>query len=168
MPELNLSTENVVTKNILNPVRLEGQTEQYIDLDKYPWPLSSDHFDKVIAENLLQRINDVLSIMGEIYRVSKQGAKIYIVVPWYSSSSAATDYRNVHLFNFTTFDFLLNELEKEGKKFKLIKIEAIPHKEFKWIPNFKIPFLTRRSRDILSTFIGEINQYVYAELETQK
>ena len=159
--------QTIVEEKLEESQILAGQEKSH-DLNILPWPFESDSVEEIRMENILGMVEDILGMMMEIYRICKNGAKIYIAVPWYNSSSAATDCRNIHLFNFTTFDFLLKEMEKEGKIFRLIKMKSIPHRKFRWIPNFKIPFLTRKFRDVIATFIGEIDQYIYVELAVEK
>lgn len=68
------------------------------DLDCTPYPFKDDSFDMVVALSVLEHLKDFLSVMGEIHRISKDGASIYILVPHFSSAAAFVDpTHRVHL-----------------------------------------------------------------------
>src|SRR5262249_16757248 len=46
------------------------------DLSQFPWPWPNESFDRVIAEDLLEHIDDIESLMGEVHRVLRPGGKL--------------------------------------------------------------------------------------------
>ena len=145
-----------------------GQEKSY-DLNRLPWPFETDSVDEIRIENVLETVDDVVEIMEEIHRICKNGSKVFIIVPFFHSSSANSNPENKNAFNFATFDYFTKEGGKTDKNFKIVTIKGIPHRLVKWIPNFRLPFFIARNkfikfRDGFSYFIGEINQYLYVEL----
>lgn len=152
---------------------IEKGEEKSYDLDSIPWPIESDSVDEIKVEGALEKVEDVVGMMGEIWRVGKKDAKVLIVVPFFNSSSANSNPENKNYFNFATFNYFTKEEGKTNKNFRVIAIRGIPHRFGKVIPNFRLPrFLVRNKfikfRDVVSHFIGEIDQYLYIELEVEK
>lgn len=167
--------ENVIMKEFLKiDDKTAGKRETAIDLSKFPWPFEKDTFEEIRAENVLEKVDDLEAVMNEVFRICKNGAKIYIIVPYFNSSSNCSPTSH-HNFGFSTFYYFVRGQNPSypGPYFKMINIKSIPSRWFKWIPNFSVRWLIRhrnpfmKFRDILSLFIGEINQYLYVELQVE-
>lgn len=75
------------------------------DLNRFPWPLPSDHFREVLAYDVIEHLPDVVPVMEEIYRVCRAGAHVHITVPHFSSANAFTDPTHRHQFSCFSFDY---------------------------------------------------------------
>ena len=75
------------------------------NLARMPWPLPSDAFAEVHAYDVIEHLEDVVGAMEEIHRVCRQGAKVMITVPHFSSANAFTDPTHRHQFSVFTFDY---------------------------------------------------------------
>lgn len=75
------------------------------DLAKMPWPLPSDSFEEVHAYDVIEHLDNVVGAMEEIHRVCRQGARVMITVPHFSSANAFTDPTHRHQFSLFTFDY---------------------------------------------------------------
>ena len=51
------------------------------DLDRLPWPLPTGHFIEVFAYDVIEHGANVLAVMEEIHRVTRDGALVRITVP---------------------------------------------------------------------------------------
>ncbi|TMQ56214.1 MAG: class I SAM-dependent methyltransferase [Candidatus Eisenbacteria bacterium] len=58
-----------------------SQADILHDLNRFPYPLDSDSFDLVIMQDVIEHLDDVLGVMGEVYRVARPGAIIRIRTP---------------------------------------------------------------------------------------
>lgn len=76
------------------------------DLNTFPYPFPDDQFETIVCEHVLEHLPSVISVMEELHRVSKPGAKIWVWVPHYSSLNFNTDPTHVHAFSSRTFDYL--------------------------------------------------------------
>ena len=76
------------------------------DLDRLPWPFPDDRFDAVEMRDVLEHLDDTLAVMEEIHRVCREGARVHIVVPHYSSDGAYVDPTHKRFFSALTFDYL--------------------------------------------------------------
>jgi hypothetical protein len=60
-------------------------TDQVFDLEKFPWPWPDDSVDEVAMAHVLEHLGAetavYLGIIKELYRVCRDGAKIFIAVP---------------------------------------------------------------------------------------
>jgi hypothetical protein len=75
------------------------------DLSVIPWPLPSNTFREVHAQDVIEHIDDTLRVMGEIHRVCSKGARVHIVVPHFSSGNAFTDPTHRRYFSAFSFDY---------------------------------------------------------------
>jgi len=63
------------------------------DLQKYPWPLDDESVDEAYTAHFLEHLTgpERLPFMDECWRILKAGAKMTIVVPYWSSMRAVQD-----------------------------------------------------------------------------
>lgn len=74
------------------------------DLNRRPWPFPDDHFEEVLAYDVVEHLNDVMATFEEIHRVCRDGARVRVTVPHFSSSNAYTDPTHRHFFGYFTLD----------------------------------------------------------------
>ena len=48
------------------------------DLEKFPYPLPDNHFNKVIVIDVLEHVDKIVQAMEEIHRVCREGAEVVI------------------------------------------------------------------------------------------
>jgi len=77
------------------------------NLDVYPWPFSDNEFDIIHLDNVLEHLDDVVKAMEEIHRVSKNCAKIKIIVPYFRSKWACVDPTHKHFFTMDTLSYFV-------------------------------------------------------------
>ncbi len=76
------------------------------NLDQRPWPLPDSHFNKIFAFDVIEHCADVIAVMEEIHRVSRDGAVISITTPHFSSSNAYVDPTHRHRLSYQSFDYV--------------------------------------------------------------
>ena len=72
---------------------------------EYPLPFKDDSVEEIIAEHVLEHINNFITLMHELRRICKNGAKIIIKTPFYSSWGQFNDPTHVRFFTPFTFDY---------------------------------------------------------------
>ena len=77
------------------------------DLNQMPWPVSSNTFDAVYCQDVIEHLNDVVKVMEEIHRVLKSGGKVFITTPHYSCSNSFTDPTHKQHLGFFSFDYFI-------------------------------------------------------------
>jgi SAM-dependent methyltransferase len=79
------------------------------NLEKKPWPFPDNRFDKVVMTDVLEHLDDTIGAMEEIHRVCRNGAKVHIVVPHFSSANAYTDITHRRFFAHASFDYFTDD-----------------------------------------------------------
>jgi len=88
-------------------------TDVIWNINKLPWPFPNNSFSEILLSHIIEHVDDVVSTMNEIWRISKPGAIIKIGVPYFTSLNAVKDPTHKHAFAAATFDFF--ERGKLGK-----------------------------------------------------
>ena len=76
------------------------------DLNQFPYPFEDSTFELVVCEHVIEHLQNVISVMGELHRVTKAGGRVLIRVPHFSSLNFNTDPTHVHAFSSRSFDYL--------------------------------------------------------------
>jgi SAM-dependent methyltransferase len=123
------------------------------NLNDLPWPFEDDTFDEIYAHSVIEHLDNFIKVMEEIHRVSKPGAVVHIIVPYYRFVNA---YSPAHKTFFTeyTFRFLTEELPSEihdmtNARFKLLKDRYI-------VTITLFEYLPTRAVRIIDSIIGGI------------
>ncbi len=96
------------------------------NLDKFPYPFGNNQFNTIIAENIVEHIENIPRFMEEIHRICTNGAKILITTGHFSGIDTFTDPTHKHFFTSRTFDYFipqtdLFELQYSKAQFKKTK-----------------------------------------------
>lgn len=75
------------------------------DLNSVPYPFEDSLFDEIIADNVIEHLDNVILIMEELYRISKAGATIKVIVPYFRSKWAYIDPTHKHHFTVDSFSY---------------------------------------------------------------
>lgn len=124
------------------------------DVNKTPYPIKDDSFKEVIMYHILEHVDDVVKTMEEIYRISKNGALIKILLPYFSGLDYIKDPTHRHPFSAATFDFFeKGKLGQTNYSFDSMKFN------FKII-NRRIIFSNNKFLSFLNPLFN-LNQKVY-------
>lgn len=83
-------------------------TDMVIDLND-PLPFYDESFTQIIAHNVLEHVDDVVSSITELDRVLVRGGVIHIEVPHIGSYNHGTDVTHKRGMTFDSFNFLLRD-----------------------------------------------------------
>lgn len=106
------------------------------DLNKIPYPFKNNQFDIVIANHVLEHIENFFNVMEEIYRILKPEGILRVLVPHFSSINAYADPTHVRFFAMKTFKYLsdkhyLSYYHNDRKiNFNIRKISFNPENNF--------------------------------------
>jgi SAM-dependent methyltransferase len=79
------------------------------NLGDVPYPFSNDEFALIICSHVVEHVPDVMTLMTELYRITKPGGRIKIVVPHYSNPDWATDPTHRNHLNSYSFNCFVEE-----------------------------------------------------------
>lgn len=90
-----------------------------LDLEK-PLPFIDNSVDEIVLSHVLEHVNNFISLMHQLWRISTKNAKIKICVPFYSSLYAFIDPTHVRFFTPFSFNYFKgnNECSHEVKSDK--------------------------------------------------
>ncbi len=176
--KLNLGCGSDVKKGYVNVDHFKSPgVDMILDIEKIPYPFKDNTFDEIVAFNILEHVRELVPIMDEIHRISKNKGIIKIKVPHYNQHLAYTDPTHVRFFSPETFNYftsgegsrkLLNHKTdaavmnfSQKTKFEMVKLELSPAFWGKLLP---IKSLLRP----LSYMFGEVVDSIYVELKVVK
>ncbi|MEK7203302.1 MAG: methyltransferase domain-containing protein [Patescibacteria group bacterium] len=127
--KLNLGCGDVKILGFLGVDRVKTlATDLVHDLNILPYPFADNSVEEIIADNILEHLEDVISVMEELYRVCQNGAVVKVSLPYYKSSGAFTDPTHKHFFTENSFQYFSPEHEYHfytKAKFKILKIQLL-------------------------------------------
>jgi len=89
-------------------VRLDFYDKTHADiicnLEEGKLPFKDNEFDIVSSRHTLEHVKNLLPIINEMWRVTKPGGIIKIIVPYFASSLAHSSIDHVRFFSYTSFD----------------------------------------------------------------
>lgn len=93
--------------------RLEG----FLGADRFPCagadllcditrtlPFADDSVDEYLLDNLIEHVLDIPALIAEIVRTGRNGAKVAVITPHFSSLSSWKDPTHVHHLSYFSFD----------------------------------------------------------------
>lgn len=102
------------------------------DLDLIPYPFSDDTFDEIRCYNIIEHLQDVVRVMGELHRIGKSGCKVIIRVPHFRSACLYEDLTHKHGFAWRTFDIFTDSNTIYGNyssvRFRMLSRQYTPYK----------------------------------------
>lgn len=117
MKKLNLGCGQDIKKGYVNldKRKLHG-VDVIWDINKQPLPFKNNEFDEIYADNVLEHTEDVVSTVNELWRITKGGGLIKLVLPSWNAADAYTDPTHKHFFTLDSFDYWDKKTGK-GKQF---------------------------------------------------
>lgn len=86
------------------------------DLDRFPYPLESNRFDRVLAIDVLEHLEHFVGVVEELHRVAKPGAELVVTAPFATSLYRHHDPTHRRGLTRLSFDYFIpgTELAKYG------------------------------------------------------
>jgi SAM-dependent methyltransferase len=69
------------------------------DLDAFPYPFADDAFDQVLMQDVIEHVREPIRVMDELHRICRDGARIQLRTPHFSSMLAYSDPTHRHYFS---------------------------------------------------------------------
>ena len=77
------------------------------NLNDFPWPLESNSFDVIIANHLIEHVDDIVTMMHEVARVLKPGGYFIGRTPHYSHVDSYSDPTHRRHMTTVSFDYFV-------------------------------------------------------------
>lgn len=102
------------------------------NLNSFPYPFADGEFDLVIAEHVLEHLDNLMEVMEEIHKILKPGGRLEITCPHFSSADTFTDITHKHFITSRSFDYFVNGADlfkyqySQKARFKIVCKELGP------------------------------------------
>jgi len=77
------------------------------DPDNYPWPFEPNSIDVVVAHSVLEHVVNIVDFFNEVWRISKNGSRLVIEVPYFRSVDSFTDPTHKHFFTSESLNYFI-------------------------------------------------------------
>jgi len=81
------------------------------NLNVTPWPFPENRFSEVLAFDVFEHLDNIVSVMEEVHRVCSDGAILKVTVPHFSCANAFTDPTHRHYFGAFSLDYFTDNSE---------------------------------------------------------
>lgn len=115
---LNLGCGHNVMKDYVNLDIVKGPGVIVHNIEKFPYPFDDNTFEEILCNHVLEHINNMNKVINELWRISKNGAKIKILSPHALGPSFFCDPSHKTPLCYRTFDNynIDNPLIKQERK----------------------------------------------------
>jgi SAM-dependent methyltransferase len=84
-----------------------------VDLEREHIPFPDNTFEIVYAHHVLEHISRLTDVLTELHRVCRAGARIEVVVPYFTCVGAFGDPTHVRFFTYKTFEHFTDTKNKD-------------------------------------------------------
>jgi len=166
MNKLNFGCGKNIKNGYINAdIDLFEGVDKNFDFNIFPYPFSDSEFDEILADNVLEHLEDIPKTMKELHRISKPGGLIRIIVPYYNCYGAYNDVTHKHYFSHLSFEPFYKDDARGNyfiqEKFALKSSKLVPTRLGKM-------FLFDSVRLPLSFVFGQVIQAVDITLIVEK
>jgi len=143
---------------------LSSRADRRFDLDVFPYPFESNCADEILMDNVLEHLEDIPRVMGELHRVLKVGGIVRIIVPYGKSDWALQDPTHKHFFTETSMNYFSEGFAYSyytDYRFKILRAELVSDRT-SWRHKARnlIPF-----RSVLRFFLYNLYDTIHFELQ---
>lgn len=75
------------------------------DLNIFPWPCDDESFQKIIAKDIYEHVDDPIKFMKECWRILKRDGYINIRTSYFKSENSFTDPTHKRFLTLGSFDY---------------------------------------------------------------
>ena len=154
--ELNLGCGNLKKNGFIGVDILDlPSVDIKHDLSEFPYPFKNNEISEVWMDQVLEHIENPLTVIEEIYRICCNHAKVTIGVPYFRSHYAVIDPTHKNFFSVNWFQYFnpsspfFKRYGYSKAMFKILKIEfdreftdksGFPYRLIRWLANKKPEF----------------------------
>lgn len=149
-----------VNCDLLSHVR----ADRHFDLNRVPYPFAAGCAAEILLDNVLEHLDDLLAVMGELHRLLAPGGRLRVWVPYGKSDWALQDPTHKHYFTEQSMNYFCEGWAYSYYvpfRFRLIEARLFADAN-NWRQRLRnlIPF-----RSVLRYFLFNLYDGIYFELE---
>ena len=97
---INLGCGNDIREGYINvDSSPKVNPDEVWNLEEMPLPFANDSADEIVANHVLEHIQNFIPLMHDLHRVCRSGARIHIRTPFYASWGQFNDPTHVRFFH---------------------------------------------------------------------
>jgi hypothetical protein len=151
MKKLNLGSGNNYLEGYVNvDDNIHVKADVVHDLNSYPYPFGADEFEEILADHVIEHLDDPLDFLQESYRISKDGAKTIIKCPHFSCNWLHPRHKSA--ISTKLFDFL----DKNNSEYYQRADFAVEKIILKWLRNTNLG----KRKNLLIKFLNFIINFL--------
>ena len=77
------------------------------NLDVFPYPFRDGSVRYILAENVIEHLEDIVKVMIEVHRILRPGGKIEIITPYYKHKQSFSDPTHKHHLTEYSMDYFI-------------------------------------------------------------
>lgn len=108
-----------------------SQADLLCDLDRVPFPFRGDAFDEIHLHHVVEHLADVIGVTAELWRIGRDGCRVLIATPHFSSVHSYTDPGHRQRLGRNSFDQVRKEL-LPGRRIEVVRKEIRFHHGYFW------------------------------------
>ena len=82
------------------------------NLEEFPYPFKSNHFDLILADNVLEHLEDTIGVMAEIHRILKPRGQVILRFPYFQHPNAWVDPTHKKCLTAETFNYFVKQKKR--------------------------------------------------------
>lgn len=93
------------------------------DMDHIPFPFPENSFDEIHLIHVVEHAESVLDLMGEVYRISRPGARVRVITPHHSDAISWQD--PTHRWHLNSYSFRYFEANFQTSYYSRARFELL-------------------------------------------
>ena len=120
-------------------VSAETDADVVHDLEVFPYPIEAQAFDVVLMQDVIEHVEDLYGLMGEVHRICRPGARVLLRTPHFSSMLAFSDPTHKHYLSLMAVGGLA---EPGFAHYTAARFRVVSNRVDLWLP-FRLTGLER-------------------------
>lgn len=106
--KLNLGCGNKYLEGYVNcDVVPRVRADHYFDLNAPPYPFDDESAGEILMDNVLEHLDDVTRVLGELHRILEPGGRLRLLLPYGKTDWALQDPTHKHFFTEQSLNYFL-------------------------------------------------------------
>ncbi|MCX6775883.1 MAG: class I SAM-dependent methyltransferase [Candidatus Micrarchaeota archaeon] len=97
-----------------------SQADVVWDLEKFPYPFEDNEFDRIFARHSIEHLEDTVSTLKEIHRITRPGGIVHIETPYACSPNGLGTITHKKFFSIYSFEFPKDIYPDKDLRFRVL------------------------------------------------
>jgi SAM-dependent methyltransferase len=131
-----------------------------------PLPIEDEAFEVVHADNVLEHIENLISLVYEVHRILKPGGQFLIHVPYFRSSWSHIDPTHVRCFTIQTMNYFIKDsfeyehLRFDDQAFETLEVFIDNHEPSTLLRKFLVSYALRNPGYFENSYLSTLFPFI--------